>query len=277
MPRTPVNLQPSIHPDLPPPAHLWGRAQGAAGVGGSHLLLQCMFLLLELSPMQLPYAINKPDKALRNSTFNSSSSSSSSSVMSIPIATPLLHGRWLSCATPKTESFRHAPCTVNSSSFDSDDSCFTRSSPESFSTISEFSIGASPERVLPGLRSSDRLFFEPSCGAGTWSTPEEGAKATEAPPLEGAVVVALETEDPYRDFRRSMEEMVAAHGVRDRSKLLELLVWYLRVNGEKTHGLIVRAFADILAGVDPPQFPCSSIASKSLEMEGKEEEGSGSS
>ncbi|XP_042381155.1 transcription repressor OFP13-like [Zingiber officinale] len=185
---------------------------------------------------------------------------------------------WLSCATPKTESFRHAPpCTVNSSSFDSDDSCFTRSSPESFSTISEFSIGGSPERVLPGLRSSDRLFFEPSCGAGTWSTPEEGVKATEAPPLEGAVVVALETEDAYRDFRRSMEEMVAAHGVRDRSKLLELLVWYLRVNGEKTHGLIVRAFADILAGVAPPQFPCSSIASKSLEMEGKEEEGSGSS
>ncbi|XP_074577708.1 transcription repressor OFP13-like [Curcuma longa] len=187
---------------------------------------------------------------------------------------------WLSCATPKTESFRHAPCTVNSSSFDSADSCFTRSSPESFSTVSEFSVGVSPERVVLGLRSSDRLFFEPSCGAGTWSTPEEAVKPTEAPPLEGAVVVALETEDPYRDFRRSMEEMVAAHGVRDRSKLLQLLVWYLRVNGEKTHGLIVRAFADILAGVAPPpptRSPCSSIVSKTLEMEGKEDEGTGPS
>ncbi|KAJ8505046.1 hypothetical protein OPV22_005932 [Ensete ventricosum] len=38
----------------------------------------------------------------------------------------------------------------------------------------------------------------------------------------------MESEDPYRDFRRSMEEMVAAHGLNDWERLEELLVWYLK-------------------------------------------------
>ncbi|URE40902.1 atofp18 ofp18 [Musa troglodytarum] len=87
----------------------------------------------------------------------------------------------------------------------------------------------------------------------------------------------MESEDPYRDFRLSMEEMVVAHGLRDWERLEELLVWYLRVNGKKTHGFIVGAFVDLLAGLASP-LPPSFSPSKSMEMEEiKEEEGSRSS
>ncbi|XP_074588772.1 transcription repressor OFP13-like [Curcuma longa] len=171
---------------------------------------------------------------------------------------------WLSCSAARTDSFR---C------LDSAESCFTRSSgePESFSTVSEFSAGASPETVVRGLRrSAGRLLFEPSCRAGSRSLLEEAVKAAEVPPFDGAVAVAVETEDPYRDFRLSMEEMVTAHGVRDRERLWELLVWYLMVNREKTHGLIVGAFADLLAGL-------ASSSSSSNNSEENSEEATASS
>ncbi|KAG6528477.1 transcription repressor OFP13-like [Zingiber officinale] len=177
---------------------------------------------------------------------------------------------WLSCSTARTESFSHVPAVSSS------ESCFTRSSeePESFSTVSEFSTGASPETVVRGLRQSmGRLLFEPSCRSGSRSLLEEAAKAAEVPPFDGAVAVAVETENPYGDFRQSMEEMVAVHGVRDRERLWELLIWYLRVNNEKTHGLIVGAFADILAGLASP----SSSSNNSLETEDKEGETAASS
>ncbi|KAG6524646.1 transcription repressor OFP13-like [Zingiber officinale] len=177
---------------------------------------------------------------------------------------------WLSCSTTRTESFSHVPAVSSSESY------FTRSSeePESFSTVSEFSTGASPETVVRGLRQSmGRLLFEPSCHSGSRSLLEEAAKAAEVPPFDGAVAVAVETENPYRDFRQSMEEMMAVHGVRDRERLWELLIWYLRVNHEETHGLIIGAFADILAGLASP----SSSSNNSLETEDKEGETAASS
>lgn len=60
----------------------------------------------------------------------------------------------------------------------------------------------------------------------------------------------MESEDPYRDFRRSMEEMVAANEkMREWESLEELLVWYLRVNGKRNHGFIVGAFVDLLVAL----------------------------
>jgi len=61
--------------------------------------------------------------------------------------------------------------------------------------------------------------------------------------------MAMDSEDPYRDFRWSMEEMVAAHGMKDWDCLEELFVWYLRVNGKKNHGFIVGAFVDLLVAL----------------------------
>ncbi|XP_068651229.1 transcription repressor OFP13-like [Aristolochia californica] len=61
-----------------------------------------------------------------------------------------------------------------------------------------------------------------------------------------SVTMAMASEDPYLDFRVSMEEMVEAHGLRDWSCLQELLDCYLRLNEKKTHKIIVLAFADLL-------------------------------
>ncbi|RLM68864.1 hypothetical protein C2845_PM17G02160 [Panicum miliaceum] len=67
--------------------------------------------------------------------------------------------------------------------------------------------------------------------------------------VEESVAVALDSEDPFRDFRTSMEEMVAAHGLRDWAQLQEMLLWYLRINGKHNHALIVGAFVDLLVGL----------------------------
>ncbi|CAD5171235.1 unnamed protein product [Musa acuminata subsp. malaccensis] len=172
---------------------------------------------------------------------------------------------WPSCKHPKTSSFREVEGdatykTVNSVYVESTESCFTRSSAEqeSFSTVSDRSGGGSVETVVRGLR-SDRLFFEP--GGDTSSILEE-AKAGVSP-FEGSVVLAMESEDPYRDFRRSMEEMVAAHGLNDWERLEELLVWYLKVNGKKTHRFVAAAFADLVLGLASPRPPPSSSSSSS--------------
>nr|CAD1836765.1 unnamed protein product [Ananas comosus var. bracteatus] len=46
-----------------------------------------------------------------------------------------------------------------------------------------------------------------------------------------------------------MEEMVAAHAVSDWEGLEELLTWYLKANGQKTHAFIVGAFVDLLVSL----------------------------
>ncbi|RLN30219.1 transcription repressor OFP13-like [Panicum miliaceum] len=86
------------------------------------------------------------------------------------------------------------------------------------------------------------------------SGPDDDAKAQQpcAPSkslAEGSVAVAVDTGDPYGDFRASMEEMVSAHGLRDWAALEELLAWYLRINGKQHHHLIVDAFVDLLLGL----------------------------
>lgn len=98
------------------------------------------------------------------------------------------------------------------------------------------------------VTSSERLFFEPKArGFGFGES--------------GAVVVIMETEDPYGDFRGSMEEMVECGGVRDWEGLEELLSWYLRMNVEGNHGFIVGAFVNLI--FDLPASPASVVSSSS--------------
>ncbi|XP_061363948.1 transcription repressor OFP13 [Gastrolobium bilobum] len=162
-----------------------------------------------------------------------------------------------SCGHPKTLSFRAGDDifkTVNSVFFDPTEStietpksCFTASSESaSFSTESEdycYYDGESLEILVRGVR-SERLFFEP----GDTSSILEKAKASGFP-FKESVVLAMESEDPYEDFRKSMEEMVESHGVKDWEGLEELLSWYLRVNGKNNHGFIVGAFVDLLTSI----------------------------
>ncbi|KAK1683121.1 hypothetical protein QYE76_043969 [Lolium multiflorum] len=134
--------------------------------------------------------------------------------------------------------------------------------------------------VVCGVR-SERLFFEPA-GAEFLSpkqaevlpgeaeaatktdeatTAPAGEKDHQTPPAEsselkgGTVVVTVESEDPYGDFRASMVEMVAAHGLRDWEGLEELLAWYLKLNAKGVHAVIVGAFVDMLVGLATPPSP----------------------
>ncbi|XP_066323619.1 transcription repressor OFP13-like [Miscanthus floridulus] len=67
----------------------------------------------------------------------------------------------------------------------------------------------------------------------------------------GATAMSVDSHNPYRDFRESMEAMVMSQleqegGVKDWSWLEEMLGWYLKANAKTTHSLIVAAFVDLL-------------------------------
>ncbi|KAK7269722.1 hypothetical protein RIF29_22456 [Crotalaria pallida] len=168
---------------------------------------------------------------------------------------------------PKTLSFRAGDDifkTVNSVFFDPSPETNIESTPESWFTTSSESAsfsteseeycqydGESLEMLVRGVR-SERLFFEP----GDTSSILEKAKANGFP-FKESVVLAMESEDPYEDFKRSMEEMVESHGVKDWEGLEELLSWYLRVNGKNNHGFIVGAFVDLLISIAASSNTCS--------------------
>lgn len=181
---------------------------------------------------------------------------------------------WPSCSQPRTLSFRTGNDifkTINSAYFDTSttevietpDSFFTNSSEScpSFSTASE-DLGLDPvETVIKGLR-SERLFFEPKAGETSSIVMEEEAKAAaDGVPFKESVVLSMDSSDPIVDFRKSMEEMVEAHGLKDWEHLEELLCWYLKVNGKSNHGYIVGAFVDLLVGLafssGSTNFSCS--------------------
>ncbi|KAK9735135.1 hypothetical protein RND81_04G185800 [Saponaria officinalis] len=69
-------------------------------------------------------------------------------------------------------------------------------------------------------------------------------------PFKESVAMSVESENPYEDFKRSMEEMVESLKVKnDWEELEELLGWYLKVNGRKYHGYIISAFIDLIVGI----------------------------
>lgn len=205
---------------------------------------------------------------------------------------------WPSCHQPKTLSFRASNKdntfkTFNSAYLDAtmdmletSESFFTVSpdNSPSFSTTSELEESKKPdsiETVIRGLR-SDRLFFEPDesnsilqLNKSSSSSLSSSSAAVDADALgdengtlvfKDSVVLSMESQDPYVDFRKSMEEMVAAHDVKDWECLQELLCWYLKVNEKSNHGYIVGAFVDLLVGLAfaSPSFSSSYSSSTSL-------------
>ncbi|MED6156556.1 hypothetical protein PIB30_015442 [Stylosanthes scabra] len=71
--------------------------------------------------------------------------------------------------------------------------------------------------------------------------------------LKDSVVLSLDSNDPFLDFKKSMEEMVEALGLnKDWEGLQDLLSWYLKVNAKSNHGYIVGAFVDLLVGLQLP-------------------------
>ncbi|KAL4576715.1 hypothetical protein LXL04_012813 [Taraxacum kok-saghyz] len=189
---------------------------------------------------------------------------------------------WPSCKHPKTLSFR---ATTDDSGFISPKesladaeleltttlgSYFTNSSSESASMStdpeSENYINdnndqcSSMEMIARGVR-SERLFFEPETtssiletqGSGRQCTPVdigEGSDHGGVLPYKQSVAMVMESDNPYGDFKKSMEEMVESHELKDWDCLEELLGWYLRTNGKNNHAFIVGAFVDLLAGIN---------------------------
>ncbi|XVE75890.1 hypothetical protein DITRI_Ditri12bG0128200 [Diplodiscus trichospermus] len=172
---------------------------------------------------------------------------------------------WPSCHQPRTLSFRTDDSlfkTLNSAYSDAINNeaetpelWFSNSS-ESASFSTDECRGDPVENVIRGLR-SERLFFEP----GETSSILEEAKPSDGLPFKESVVLSIESQHPFVDFRKSMEEMVEAQGLKDWKGLEELLCWYLRANGKSNHGYIVGAFVDLLVELAISSTSCSSIPS----------------
>ncbi|XP_062204384.1 transcription repressor OFP13-like [Phragmites australis] len=170
--------------------------------------------------------------------------------------------------------------TVNSVYFDSADDDDEQDGEvlglddDSFSTTTASAEWSEEVIRSLGRTPTDRFFFDPgpasnsilavAASSTVRKTPPAETKTVTPDPDDGpgkkeactslaegsvAVAVAVDSADPYGDFRASMEEMVAAHGLRDWAALEELLSWYLRINGKHNHPLIVGAFVDLLLGL----------------------------
>ncbi|XP_074584719.1 transcription repressor OFP13-like [Curcuma longa] len=118
----------------------------------------------------------------------------------------------------------------------------------SSSTAGHDKHSESDDLLLLGPISSERFFFSP-CTSKSIAEDQSSKLDNGAEPSRTAVLcetVALSSEDPYRDFLASMEEVVAAHELREWRCLQELLHCYLRLNERKNHKVIVLAFVDLL-------------------------------
>ncbi|CAL9162721.1 unnamed protein product [Musa hybrid cultivar] len=177
---------------------------------------------------------------------------------------------WPSCKRLMTKSFRKEGCkgdgsevhkVTTSSYFDFGELiCFTSSPVAASSSLD------APKAVIHGL-SSDRLFFEP---AGSTSSIVEETDEARSALFQGSTAMAVDSVDPFMDFRESMGEMIRAHGVEDWEWLEEMLVWYLRMNARRImlnliQGVILGAFLDLLLSLTVVAAPqshssCSSCA-----------------
>ncbi|KAL8090217.1 transcription repressor OFP13-like [Apium graveolens] len=142
------------------------------------------------------------------------------------------------------------------------------------------------EQIIRGVQ-SDRLFFEPCNSILSTTTTKTTSTTrvldqdvydndtictstnacydnTEELPFKESVVLAMESEDPYEDFKGSMLEMVESHGLKDWECLEELLEWYLKMNGKMNHGIIVQAFVDLLVGLASDDSTSFSSAASSF-------------
>lgn len=177
--------------------------------------------------MKLPF-LNK------NNSSSSYSSNSSSTSSSWP---------WPSChQTPKTISFR-ATITFTNPIHDQDDD-----------ELDPPEITESIENVIKGLRSSERLIFESKGESNSIleeaTTNREQEQEEGKEEEEGFMLLSLESNDPYSDFKRSMEEMVEAHALHhDWRSLEKLLLQFLKVNAKTSHRHIFAAFVDLLVNL----------------------------
>ena len=76
------------------------------------------------------------------------------------------------------------------------------------------------------------------------STPRP-AKAKAKRINDSCIAVVKESDDPFRDFKQSMKQMIVEKEIYDKPDLEELLACFLQLNTASHRDVIVRAFADI--------------------------------
>jgi uncharacterized protein (TIGR01568 family) len=104
-------------------------------------------------------------------------------------------------------------------------------------------------RRLKTRANSPRLASSGSRKSKSTNPPRKKTTPAPPPPLAESFAVVKASTDPRRDFRESMEEMIAAKGIRGASDLEDLLACYLAVNAAKHHDLIVEVFEEIWASL----------------------------
>ncbi|CAK7329144.1 unnamed protein product [Dovyalis caffra] len=100
---------------------------------------------------------------------------------------------------------------------------------------------------------SKRLFFEPGNTSSLLDNHHDEANKF---PFPECVALVLDSEDPYADFRNSMEETVETCGLKHWEDVEELLAWYLRMNRKQHHYFIIEAFVDLFSGAPSSCFSC---------------------
>ncbi|CAH1438189.1 unnamed protein product [Lactuca virosa] len=196
---------------------------------------------------------------------------------------------WPSCKHPKTLSFRatttddhdlvfidpkellpeaEVELTMPGYYFSNSSESATASMSTESETYFDNNESSSVEIIVRGVK-SERLFFKPDTTSAILETQGSGRQRTLVDidggvfPYKESVAMVMESEDPYGDFKKSMEEMMESLDLKDWDCLEELMGWYLRMNGKNNHEFIVGAFVDLLAGISGGDDSCSdhSIAS----------------
>uniref|UniRef100_A0A0D3EWM7 Transcription repressor n=1 Tax=Oryza barthii TaxID=65489 RepID=A0A0D3EWM7_9ORYZ len=144
----------------------------------------------------------------------------------------------------------------------------------SSSSSSSFRRGGSkPKSPNASSTSTTTAFTATTGGAGTatstdssWgpasfttnSLFEEPAAAQQEQEQLEAVAVAVESAEPYEDFRESMVQMVVEKEIYAWDDLNDLLHQFLSLNSPRHHPLILHAFADLWTrnGLFSPPSPC---------------------
>jgi uncharacterized protein (TIGR01568 family) len=184
----------------------------------------------------------KSNKSKKKKTFMTSLLSKPSQFLCY--TPPLATWPWPSCKHPKTSSFRTS--LVGDSVYKTVNSVYDAISVDS----AEVELSASSTVDVKNIQ-SDRLFFEPA-GSTSSSIIHKSPwqkQPKDSAPFKESIVLTVDSDDPYRDFRESMQEMVTAHGIKDWEGLEKLLGMYLRLNAKSTHSLIVGAFVDLLVAM----------------------------
>ncbi|XP_023543414.1 transcription repressor OFP13-like [Cucurbita pepo subsp. pepo] len=192
---------------------------------------------------------------------------------------------WRSCSQSRTLSFR-----TSNDIFRTINSAYQEQEQEEENPAADMSDDDDQiEALVRGLRlrQGKRLFLEleetNSIMAAAAAAAAVAVGGNNQVPFKESVAMAMDSKEPYLDFKKSMEVMVEAHGLKDWKGMEMLLSWYLKANGKPNHDLIIGAFVDLLVDLafassssssssssllysSSSCFSCSTISSNSIEI-----------